>query len=116
MVGPEGPKVYVSLTGATFAARGQSGNSFRGELTPGHAVFTLLDVGWYLWEAWWPDLVEQLPDSMYFVVDGTAVTNVSSTGLSGTLDGDLWLFKDGISEKPVAACYAKNHGFVFSGS
>jgi hypothetical protein len=62
-----------------------------------------------------PSIVEQLPSSNFFAVRGKATTTGSADRLTGTLDGDLWMFaREGYWAFASASCSSKSHQLVLS--
>jgi hypothetical protein len=101
-VDQDGPSVWVTLSAETF---GSGGAAFSGRVEPGQVVFDLY------WTGVEPHvLAEPLGPSRWFLVDGVAVIKDSSSGLSGTLAGEL-LVKDQLDEVPIASCGSLRHEF-----
>jgi hypothetical protein len=86
-----GTLVDVALTEPRFRLdQSGRGNHFPGRLLAGGATFTLdyfSDGSWADYQ--YPTLAERLGDNTYLVIEGTATTSGSATGLIGTLSGDI---------------------------
>jgi hypothetical protein len=86
---------------------------FFGMVEPGRVLF---DLAWYD-DSGTPDpsIIEQLPSSNFFAVRGKATTAGSADRLTGTLDGDLWVFAtENMWGRAIAKCSSKGHQFVLS--
>jgi hypothetical protein len=100
----------VELTGPTL----QSRTTFRGTLQPGSATLTLGDALFIPWDddGWYANVSERLSPSTYLLLEGQAV--ISTTSLSGTLDGSILLFDALKRDGPIAACRSNVHQFKLS--
>ena len=87
---------------------------FYGKVEPGRVLF---DLAWYD-DSGSPDpsIIEQLPSSNFLAARGKATTTGSADRLTGTLDGDLWIFAtaDQWGRREIASCSSKSHQFVLS--
>jgi hypothetical protein len=97
----------VDLTGPTL----QSTATFPGRIEPGSAILALGDAQLDLWYdgLWYANVTERLSPSTYLLLEGEAT--ISTTSLSGTLDGSLLLFDTAKGIGPVAACRSNVHQF-----
>jgi Carboxypeptidase regulatory-like domain len=87
-----GPDLEVTLTGADFAVNSAGkGSRFRGRVDPAGATFSFDtgDLYYYYGPSYYPDVVERLSTGMFLVLRGSAVTTLSSAGLTGTFNGSL---------------------------
>ena len=86
---------------------------FFGRVEPGRVLF---DLAWYDDSGTpEPSIIEQLPSSNFFAVRGKATTTGSADRLTGTLDGDLWVFAtENWWTRAIAKCSSKSHQFVLS--
>jgi hypothetical protein len=57
-----------------------------------------------------PGFTERLPNSTHLVVSGEAITTISSSGFTGTLNGALWLY-GGSRHDLLGVCRSSSHGF-----
>lgn len=113
-----GPALTVTLAGATFAVdRNNKGNRFGGRVEPGQVVFILSFYDSYY--GYYPDLVEQINPTLYYIVSGSAtVANASPNRLSGAVNGAiLTVATDPRASRPPVPtrnCTAPDHQFVLS--
>jgi hypothetical protein len=85
-----GPRLDVSLTGATFVVDGSGkGDGFRGRIEPGRVVFTI-DYGDFYYYRTAPDIIEEITPSLYFGVYGSVAAAVTTGNLSGALNGTFF--------------------------
>ena len=111
-----GPELVVRLSGATFVSGGgDAGSRFRGRVDPNQVVLTLRPFDPYYYY-YFPDVVEQLTDSWQLVVSGTATLTGAPAGLSGILDGAIFLIEGDIRRRPVPkdTCRSANHRITLS--
>ena len=117
-----GPQLDVTLTGPTFALnKGGKGRQFRGRVEPGQVVFTLnpYDSYYYFYGVnYYADIAEQLTTSLYLVISGSVVASISTSGLSGSLDGSFLTFTRDLRlsplPNPAATCRSASHQFALS--
>jgi hypothetical protein len=111
----DGPRLTATLEGATFAlVTGRPLNSFAGAVEPNRVVFHLNE--FYEYYNYLPDVLEQLTTPTFLAISGSAVTTITSSGLTGTLDGPietLQLTSSGRYQR-IAACDSPAHQFVLS--
>jgi hypothetical protein len=122
IVEQNGPRLSVRLTGADFILSGGKGDHFDGVVEGSDDVRFELggSVGlsyyyyyYYFFNGTEFDLVERLDSSSAFLVSGTVVADVSSSGMLGSLRGWLALTQDvtppfsGIQ----AVCFSTGHRF-----
>ena len=100
----DGAKLSVTLSGASFHARG----GFGGRVEPGGVVF---DFTWYDGE--YPYIVEQVSQSRLLIVGGRVVVTGSADRLAGMFTG-VFYETEAIWSEPIALCYSTNHQFVLS--
>jgi hypothetical protein len=101
-----GPGIKVSSPTTTSGL-------FYGRVEPGRVLF---DLAWYD-DSGTPDpsIIEQLPSSNFLAIRGRAITTGSADRLTGTLDGDLWVFAtENMWGRAIASCSSKRHQFVLS--
>jgi hypothetical protein len=114
LVTQQGPIIEVMLTGANFArdAAGK-GDRFRGRLEPGQAVFRLSDYDYYY--RYYPDVIEQISDSTFLTIAGSVTVGISSTRMSGALNGRIATLprdpRQNVFPVPTARCDAASHQF-----
>ena len=86
---------------------------FYGRVDPGRVLF---DLAWYDDSGTpEPSIIEELPSSNFLAVRGKATTTGSADRLTGTLDGDLWVFAtENWWAGAIAKCSSKGHQFVLS--
>jgi hypothetical protein len=74
---------------------------------------------WYRRAAYWapPDtsIIEPLPDGNRLVIEGEAVTTMSPSGFTGTLNGALTLYERN-TRNQLALCSSPSHAFVLTRS
>ncbi len=99
--------VTVELTGPTL----QSAATFPGTIEPGSATLALGDAQLDLWYdgLWYANVSERLSPSTYLLLEGEAT--ISTSNLSGTLDGSLIFFDVAKGVSPIAACRSNVHQF-----
>jgi len=109
-IAQSGSDLTVTLSGATFQVGNQRGNTFKGRVDSTRASFLL---SFSPYNYWPPDVFELLSDQTVLSVGGNAITTVSSTSLSGTLDG--WFTRrTGLFGNWLEGCYSANHGFTLT--
>ncbi len=119
-----GPEVTVRLEGAALVTSNEWGGHFVGRMDGAgpNVAFTLaVDfyyASYYLNGAFLypPDVFERLGGSRYFGVSGRAVTRVSASALSGTLNGSFWItdMSRPWPTRIVAECRSAQHSLVLS--
>jgi hypothetical protein len=106
-------ELQVVLTGEAFPIVGGIANDrFRGKVEAERVVFSM---SWP--EDDWPDVLEQLSTSTFFVVQGTVVATGPADRLAGMLDGAIQV-SEGDTVYPfrrhIAWCSSSKHQFVLS--
>jgi hypothetical protein len=95
--------LIVNLSGANFAlgtcplCGGETrGNSFTGQTEAADGRFTLMAyaVPWDFNAGIYPNVVESLADGTFLTISGQAIVTPAPTGLAGTLDGALAIYRD----------------------
>jgi hypothetical protein len=115
-----GPQIEATLTSGTFALnRNSKGNRFRGRVEPDQVVFTLAPYdGYYYSYGYYADLAEQLNTSLYLVISGSVVTSITTSRLSGSLNGVFLTFTRDLRRSPLPSpaveCRSVNHQFALS--
>jgi hypothetical protein len=113
-----GPQIEATLTTGTFALnRNLKGNRFRGRVEPGQVVFTLAPYDDYYYSyGYYADLAEQLNASLYLVISGSVVTSITTSRLSGSLNGSFLTFTRDLRRsplpRPTVECRSVNHQFA----
>ncbi len=109
-ISQSGSDLTVTLSGATFQVGNQRGNTFKGRVDSTRASF-LLYFSPYNYGS--PDVFELLSDQTVLIVGGNAITTVSPTSLSGTLDG--WFSRQTkLFGNWLEGCYSANHQFTLT--
>ena len=84
-----GTMIDVALTEPRFRVDSNGrGNRFSGRVVGGGVTFTL-DYSTGVWFDQHPNLVEQLDDNTYLVLEGNASVTGTAAGLTGTFKGNL---------------------------
>ncbi len=113
----EGPRLTATLQGPKFFVFGnRSLNSFHGVVEPGNVWFQLSGPYDYYGSFYFPEVLEEIDATTFLAVSGTAVTTVSSAGLSGALYGRFETLRSVGPEgfETVESCFSTAHPFVFT--
>ena len=78
--------IEVILTDADMVVSSRKGDRFTGRVTPSGATFTI-DDDFYGYT--FPQVVERLPNGLYFVVGGGVATQRVTEGFVGTMTGSM---------------------------
>ena len=107
-----GLDVLVTLSGASFAQNSSGlGDHFRGTVNTTGATFRLNEYwNWYYYNIY-PDVVERLPNGNMLVLDGTATTTASASGLSGTLNGEVVQLASDLNSQWIGYCSSRSFQF-----
>ena len=101
-----GARLTATLQGATFYTSGtERYNTFRGAVEPDRLTFWLSGSGYF----YIPDVVEQLTASTYFSLWGSMVLTGSSARRSGTLDGEIEIYRTPDAASRIAWCESRGH-------
>jgi len=84
--------ITVTLTEPRFRLNGTQGDRFTGQAGVGGATFGFDSVFFYYSYVYYPSVAERLADGTILVVDGTAITTGSESGLSGQMNGGLTVY------------------------
>jgi hypothetical protein len=107
-----GAMVRVRLDGASFlSSHSQVHNFFDGEVgqMPAFTLYEQADGTPF------PGVAEELTPTLIFVPTGRVVTRLSTSGLSGALEGEISVReRTGDSLKTIASCSAADHQFVLA--
>jgi hypothetical protein len=110
--------VAVELRAAQFVVnRSRTYNRFNGFVQASSVRFYIEGPLGYYYGSYGPDVVEQLSESTYFTMSGSAVVDFSSAGaVSGMLDGLIETVRSGVpgSFERIASCRSSQHQFVLS--
>ncbi len=89
----DGPQLSVALSGANFIVTLGFGNSFSGVIDGSNRVtFNLIDAAYYSsYYYGHHSLVERISGTSTLVISGRVIAGLSSTGISGTLNGKFSL-------------------------
>lgn len=99
--------LFVKLSGAQFALAppgfgGTGGDAFHGIRTPSALAFSIVGYYGYYWELYpYPDVVEQISSTQFFVFGGRA--ELRGASMTGTLDGTLGVFSGDLRSPGVGA-------------
>ena len=105
----DGPRLEVTLSGATFWGRGVDVLlPYYGRVEPERVVF---DFAWYDGE--WPLIVEQLSTSRLLIVSGIVAAVGPDSRLAGMLTGRISETND-VWAHPNTWCDSTSHQFVLS--
>jgi hypothetical protein len=107
-------RLSVTLGGATFfTGFGQRANTFVGTTDVERVTFSLFshyDDGWYYY---YPSVIEQIAPQLFLVPAGSVMGTISTSGISGRLDGVIELREaTGSRLAAVATCRSSDHRFV----
>jgi len=115
-----GPQYDVRLTEPRFRLDNQGrGNHFIGTNRGAIATFEIqsgLYYYYYFFFFGYPDVLEQLSDGTFLMIDGSATTTQSGGGVSGTMSGDFFRLSSGFPNNPgpLASCVSSNHKFTLA--
>lgn len=114
-----GAQLRVTLSGAEFRQiRGVAANAFNGTFEPSSASFRLTPPDYYYLYAnnsARPDVVEEFADTVGLLIAGTATTTLSSTGMTGTLNGLIESYRGLIATTaPTARCVSSSIPFALT--
>jgi hypothetical protein len=91
-VAQDGPRLTVTLSGADFILDRGRGNAFSGFIDGGERVTFAIGDGYsyYVYYGQY-DLIERLSNTSALIISGRVTAGLSSTGISGTLNGEFIL-------------------------
>ena len=114
-----GPDVVVSLSGASFVARGcHSGNWFHGRIHPGFVLYTVssvFDCSYYGYGSNdpFPAIREQIDPSLTVTFQGSTQVAMTPGNLSGALNGAITASSPDQSRFPQpVSCQSGSHQLV----
>jgi len=113
-VSQDGSQLTVALTGADFILTQGRGNRFSGTIDAGDRItFSIGNASFYYYYLGQYDLVERISDTDALIVYGIVTARPSSTGISGTLNGELLLTQGIVAPftRIQMRCYSAAHRF-----
>ena len=119
-------RVFARLSGARCAtvspvSGGMGGDGFSGAVEAKGFEFSIVGFDGYYYDRYpYPDLVEQISDSLFLVVSGEAHVTGGRV-ITGKLHGQLALFDNDLRTarnssdlQPIASCYSTRHEFTLT--
>jgi hypothetical protein len=100
--------IEVRLAGAEMVVSSGKGDRFKGTVDFSGVHF-IIDGDFYRYA--YPDVVERLPNGMYFTVGGAASVNAVPEGLVGWMEGFM-TYSSAARGSPVAACFSSDIRFA----